>query len=152
MVDSDSHRLRQKRESHDFTLDELVFMRVGGHLFFRSAIDHGDQIRAESFGDRRAVDGRVSRADYYDIFPNDKCVQIELALLDIFESVQDVLLPGNAQSCCDSEADAEEHRMEILLKFGQGEIGPELLAGLNSYSELGEHRDFRQSNFHRFTK
>ena len=59
-----TNRLRQKRETNAFVLDEFVFVGVGGHFIFGAAIDHGDLPGAEAFGDGGAIDGGVARADH----------------------------------------------------------------------------------------
>jgi hypothetical protein len=93
----DSHGLRQETQAHALTFDEVVFVGIRRHLFFRAPIDHRDFAGAQALGDGGAINRRVASADHHDIAADNEVECIQFALLDVLQSIDDVVFAGNAQ-------------------------------------------------------
>src|SRR5438105_14941667 len=92
-----AHRLRQKREIHALAFYEIIFMRIRCHFLVSTPVTHRDLVGAQSFGNGRTINGRVARSDHRDISSDHQLARSELALLDVFESIDDVVFTRNAQ-------------------------------------------------------
>src|SRR5208337_1830802 len=102
-----------KLKTHSFFLDEIVFMRIGGHFAGRPPVNHGHILGAAAFGDGGAVDGGIPCSDYDHVSANLQIVAIQFALLDIFESIEDVCFAGDAQVWRCAQAQAEKNCVEL---------------------------------------
>ena len=51
---------------------------------------------AQPFRDGRAIDRGVARADHHDVAPDRHAAGVQLALLDVLESVDDQFLAGDS--------------------------------------------------------
>ena len=89
--------LDEKFEGDAFTLDEIIFVGIGGHFIFGAAVNHGDASGAEAFGNGGAIDGGVTGADDDNIGSYFQIRRVQFAQFDIFEAVEDQIFAGNAE-------------------------------------------------------
>ncbi len=89
--------MSQEGKADSLPFDEVIFVGIRGHFFFRTAIDHRDLVGAEAFGDGGAINRGITRANHDNIASDDKFVHVQFALLDVFQPIQNVFLAGNAR-------------------------------------------------------
>ena len=107
---------------------------------------------AETFGDSGAINRGITRANHDNIAANDKFVHVHFALLDVFQSIQNVFLAGNAESSGDPQAHTKKHCAKVNLQVGQRKIRAKLLTCLSLMPSFVEHCDFRQCHLDGFAK
>src|SRR5437763_5747382 len=123
-----AHRLRQKREIHALAFYEIIFMRIRCHFLVSTPVNHRDLVRAQSFGNGRTINSRVARSDHRDISSDHQLARSELALLDVFESIDNVVFTRNAQGRRLAETHAEKDRAKLFLQFSEANISSNFLA------------------------
>src|ERR1700719_1831108 len=90
-------RLGQKRNRDSFEFYESIFMRVGGHFFFRTAIQHGHAFSAKAPRHGGAVNRGVTGADNDYVAADVQLRRLKFAAFDVFKPIQYVLFSRNSQ-------------------------------------------------------
>src|SRR6187399_3275175 len=88
----DADRLAEKAELYTLELREVVFVRVRRHFAVCSTVNHGHTLGSKAVRDCDAIDGGIASADHRDVSSDLHRAGINFALLDVGQSVEDVLL------------------------------------------------------------
>ncbi len=78
--------------------------------------------------------------------------RVQFALLDVFQSINNVLFARNAQRCRGTQAYAEKDGAKVCLEISQGEILAEFLASFHLHAQFCDHFHFREGHVHGFAK
>src|SRR5450755_1805500 len=147
-----AHWLDQEFKANALPLHKIVLMWVSSHLIFGAPINHRHVLSPQSLGDRCAIDCGISSANHHHVPANPQVRRAHLALLDIFQSVNDALLSRNAKARCCSQPNAQEYRVKPRLQVCELEIPTHFLSHFQFHAHPLNHGNFAQSHFYRFAK
>src|ERR1700722_1745196 len=102
-------------------------MRVGGHFFFRAAIEHGHAFSAKAPRHGGAVNRGVTGADNDYVAADVQLRRLKFAAFDVFESIEYVLFSRNSQLRGITKAHADKYGVKILLQVGHSGIDARFL-------------------------